>query len=236
MAGHSKFANIKHRKGAQDKKKSKNITKCIRLITIAAKLGGDPALNPKLKFAIDEARYNFVPKDKIENAIKRVIEGHNDDAHLVSVRYNANYSGIAFIIEALTDNKNRTAGDVRAILTKNGANMVETGSVEFMFDHIGLITYKKNQCAEEKMFEIALEAGAQNIESDDDYYYIETLDTELHKVSVQMLKTLPDQTSCEIIWQAKDNMTVDEEKQKKIEKIVDLLEDHDDIEKVFVNI
>lgn len=175
MAGHSQFANIKHRKGAQDAKKAKLFTKIIREVTVAAKTGQcDPEFNPRLRNAIIEARNNNMPKDRIDAAIKKVIAGI-DTENYEEIRYEGYASGgIALIVEALTDNRNRTASEVRSIFTKMGGVLGETGSVSFMFDKVGIINFERKTINPDDMFESAIEAGGDDVEISDENYLITT--------------------------------------------------------------
>lgn len=237
MAGHSKFANIKHRKGAQDKKRAKLFTKLLREITVAAKIGQpDINFNPRLKNAVIEARSNNLPKDRIEAAIKKVASGADGD-NFEEMRYEGyGPNGIAFIIEALTDNRNRTAGEVRSILTKAGGSLGETGSVNFMFDHVGIIVYESEKIDSEEIFEMAIESGADDVEISDDIYAITTSLEEFAAVRDALIEKFGDPVSAKIEWQAKDEIEIsDLEKAQKILKLVDALEDSDDVQSVSSN-
>ena len=166
MAGHSKWANIQHRKGKQDAKRAKMFSKLGREITVAAKLGGgDPDMNPRLRLAVATAKAQSMPKDGIERAIQKGV-GAGDGENYEQIRYEGyGVSGVAIIIEVLTDNRNRTAGELRSAFTKNGGNLGETGSVNFMFDRLGEIVYPAAKATADAMFEAALDAGASNVES-----------------------------------------------------------------------
>lgn len=236
MAGHSQFANIKHRKGAQDAKKAKLFTKLQREITVAAKTGQpDPNFNPRLRNAIIAARSCNMPKDKIEAAIKKassVGEGDNFE----EIRYEGyGIGGVALIVQALTDNRNRTAGEVRSIFTKAGGSLGETGSVSFMFDHIGLIQYKSQICDEEKMFEAALEAGANEVESDADFHTVICSPNEFSIVRDALIEKFGDPEVARLDWKAKDLIKLNLEQAQKITKLVDNLEDSDDVQLVSGN-
>ena len=174
MAGHSKFANIKHRKGAQDKKRSALFSKLSREITVAAKMGTpDPDMNPRLRLAVNTARGQSMPKDNIQRAIDKAIGGDAEDYE--EIRFEGfGPGGVSLIVETLTDNRNRTVTDVRTIFSKNGGNMGESGSVAHGFERLGLITYKAEAGDEEKVLEAAMEAGAEDISSDDDGHEIWT--------------------------------------------------------------
>jgi YebC/PmpR family DNA-binding regulatory protein len=236
VAGHSKFANIKHRKSAQDAKRAKSFTKAVKNIVVAAKMGGgDPAFNARLRLAIAAAKDALVTKDKIVDAIKRAT-GEGSGENLEYIRYNANVNGVAFIVEAYTDNKNRTAGDVRSLFTKNGGVLAETGSVEFGFDHIGMITYARSIASEDEMLEAAIECGANDVETDDESHYITTHNADLHKVTTALIAKFGDPASSALIWQPKSTIEALPELRERIEKIISLLEDNDDVDEVFTNI
>ncbi len=234
MAGHSKFKNIQHRKGTQDKKRAKIFTKLVREIVTAAKMGADINNNPRLRGAIVAARSQNLPKDRIDKAISAASDVNNHENY-AEIRYEGFApGGIAIIIEALTDNKNRTASDVRAAFTKFGGNLAETGSVSYMFDHIGVIEYAGK--LSESIFEDALEAGAKDVIFKSDSCLIYT-DIEYF---VQTLEFLTDKyghpEESYIGWVAKDIVTLNDlDKAEKLLKLVDLLEESDDVQKVFGN-
>lgn len=237
MAGHSQFANIKHRKGAQDAKKAKRFTKILREITVAAKSGNiDANSNPRLRNALIEARTNNMPKDRIDAAIKKAsgeIGGENFD----EIRYEGYApSGIAIIVEALTDNRNRTASEVRSIFTKAGGALGETGSVGFMFDRVGVIQFDANIANEEIMFEAALEAGAQEVESSPEVHVVITKPEDLNSVRELLSKKLGDPLSVKFDWKAKNQVEItDLEQAQKLVKMIDALEDCDDVQMVTGN-
>ncbi len=237
MAGHSQFANIKHRKGAQDAKKAKLFTKILREITVAAKSGQpDPEFNPRLRNAIIEARSNNMPKDRVDAAIKKVIMGGEGD-NFEEIRYEG-YApgGVAIIVEALTDNRNRTAGEVRSIFTKIGGSLGETGSVGFMFDHVGVIQFDGKVALEDVMFEAALEAGADEVEAHDNLHVVITKPENFSLVRDSLIKKFGDPLSAKLDWKAKVNVEVaDLELAQKIIKLVDNLEDCDDVQNVTGN-
>lgn len=236
MAGHSQFANIKHRKGAQDAKKAKLFTKLQREITVAAKTGqADPEFNPRLRNAIIEARTNNMPKDRIENAIKRATsagEGENFE----EIRYEG-YSpgGIAIIVEALTDNRNRTAGEVRSIFTKAGGALGETGSVAFMFDRIGLIEFEGKAANIDQMLEEAIDAGAEDVESTEESHHIICNTEDLSSVRDKLVQKFGDPKSAKLVWKPKTVTELNLEQAEKIIKLVDNLEDNDDVQNVTGN-
>lgn len=236
MAGHSQFKNIMHRKGAQDKKRAKVFTKLTREIITAAKLGlPDPAMNPRLRAACLAARKENLPRDRIEAAIKRgsgAEQGDNFD----EMRYEGyGPGGVAVIVEALTDNRNRTAADVRATFTKYGGNMGETGSVNFMFNRIGLIQYPVKVAAEDAMFEAALEAGAENVETGPEFHEITSSADNLHEVSSALSAKFGDPESATFSWVPLNTTSLNEDQARSMVKLIDALEDNDDVQTVFSN-
>lgn len=235
MAGHSQFKNIMYRKGAQDAKRAKVFTKIIRELTTSARLNPDPEGNPRLRQAIIAARGANMPRDTMERAIKRGAGGE-DTTDYVEVRYEGyGPAGVAVIVEALTDNRNRTAGDVRAAFTKYGGNLGETNSVSFMFDRVGLIRYPKEKIQHDAIFEIALEAGAQNMEETDKNYEVECTLENFVTVRDGLSKEFGDPESAELIWKPQTTTAVDEEKGTSLFKLIDMLEDNDDVQAVFAN-
>ena len=235
MAGHSKWANIQHRKGRQDAARSKLFSKLSKEITVAAKMGDpDPDKNPRLRLAVKEAKSSSVPKDVIDRAIKKsqAGEGENYD----EIRYEGyGPGGIAVIVEAMTDNRNRTASTVRSTFSKNGGNLGETGSVGFMFDRTGEITYPASVGDADTVMMAAIEAGADDVQSDEENHVIYCADTDLNDVSTALEAALGESESTKLIW--KPNMTteVDAEGLTKLMKLIDLLEDDDDIQRVTAN-
>jgi len=237
MAGHSQFANIKHRKGAQDKKRASMFTKAGREIIIAARLGGpDPEYNPRLRAAITAARAVNMPKDKIEYAIKKGSGQLGGDENYEEIRYEA-YApgGIALIIEAATDNRNRTASEVRSTLTKGGGNLGETGSVGFMFDRIGLINYPADKAGAEEMFEAALEAGAADCVSDKNIHEITCENTSLAEVTEYLRKKFGDPEVSKLAWKPKNTIEIDFETAQKVLDLIDTLDEDDDVQSVYAN-
>ncbi|MFO1241595.1 MAG: YebC/PmpR family DNA-binding transcriptional regulator [Rickettsiales bacterium] len=236
MAGHSQFKNIMHRKGAQDKKRSKLYTKIIREIVVAAKSGlPDPNSNPRLRAAMLMARQENMPKDKIENAIKKAT-GAQDAENYKEVRYEGyGPGGVAIIVEALTDNNNRTAGDVRSTFTKQGGNMGESGSVSFMFDHLGMIEFAKAAASDDAMFEAAVEAGADNVESDEEAHRVTCSVDALHEVARALEAKFGEPKSAKFTWLPKTTTPVSEEQAQALLKLIDTLEDNDDVQQVFSN-
>ena len=236
MAGHSKWANIKHRKAGQDAKRSKEFSKLTKEIQVAAGIGQpDPDFNPRLRAALAAARKQGVPKDRIDTAVKKgsgVIEGENYE----EMRYEG-YSagGVAVIVETLTDNKNRTAANVRSIFTKAGGNMGETGSVNFMFDQAGMIEYKSDVASTDEMFEEAATAGADDVESDEEIHLIVCSQENFAEVRDILEKKFGEAESSKLGWKPKDPMELDEEKAEKVIKLIDNLEDDDDVQEVYGN-
>ena len=236
MAGHSQFKNIMHRKGAQDKKRAKVFTKLIREIITSAKIGmPDIAMNPRLRSAVIAARKENMPRDRIEAAIKRGA-GETDGESFEEIRYEGyGPGGAAVIVEALTDNRNRTAADVRATFTKYGGNLGETNSVAFSFSRIGRIVYPTKAASEEAMFEAALEAGAENCESSADGHEITTSIEGLHEVSVELEKKFGEPEKSGFTWIALNTIALNEDQAKSMFKLIDALEDNDDVQEVFSN-
>ena len=236
MAGHSQFANIMHRKGAQDKKKAKIFTKVTREIISAAK-GGMPDVNsnPRLRTAVAWAREVNMPRDRIEAAIKRG-SGNIDSENYEEIRYEGyGIGGVAVIVQALTDNRNRTAPEMRATFTKFGGNLGETGSVSFMFDFVGVITYPATAASEEKMFETVLEAGAENCESTAEGHVITCATDQFGAVREKLEKAFGAATSAKLTWIPKNLVPVSEEHATQMLKMIDILEDNDDVQEVFSN-
>jgi YebC/PmpR family DNA-binding regulatory protein len=235
MAGHSKFKNIMYRKGAQDKKRSKIFSKLSREITAAAKMGmPDPDMNARLRSAILAARAQNMPKDNIDRAVKKSQEagGENYD----EVRYEGfGAGGVGVIIEALTDNRNRTASEVRSTFTKYGGNLGETGSVSFMFDRVGCIEYDAKTASADAMLEAAIEAGADDCESSEDGHTLYCDPLSLHEVSAALEKQFGPARSAKIIWKPQNSVEVDEERGERLLKMLDALEDSEDVQNVYAN-
>lgn len=236
MAGHSQFKNIMHRKGAQDKKRAKIFTRLVKEIIVATKSGlPDPASNPRLRAAILAARAENMPKDKIENAIKRG-SGDTGGDNYDAIRYEGyGPGGVAVIVEVLTDNRNRAASDVRTAFSKNGGNLGETGSVGFMFDHVGQIIFPKAAASEDALFEAAIEAGAENLESTDEDYIITTSMENMHEVSSALEAKFGEPKGSKLNWLPKTTTPVDEAQAATLLKMIDVLEDCDDVQEVFSN-
>ncbi|SDL04421.1 YebC/PmpR family DNA-binding transcriptional regulator [Paracoccus chinensis] len=236
MAGHSKWANIQHRKGKQDKLRSKLFSKLAKEITVAAKMGDpDPDKNPRLRLAVKEAKSSSVPKDVIDRAIKKSQGG--DAENYEEIRYEGyGPNGIAIIVEAMTDNRNRTASNVRSYFTKHGGDLGQTGSVSFMFDRVGEIMYPASAGDADTVMMAALEAGASDVESDDEGHWIYTSDTDLAEVSAALEATLGESESAKLIWkpQAPTEVT-DLDHATKLMKLIDTLEEDDDVQNVTAN-
>ena len=235
MAGHSKFKNIQHRKGAQDKKRAKVFSRLSKEITIAAKMGmPDPDSNPRLRTAITAARAQNMPKDNIERAIKKSADAGGENYE--EVRYEGfGPGGIGVIVETLTDNRNRTAGDVRTVFTKSGGNLGETGSVSFMFDRIGEITYPASIASADDMFEAGVESGAQNVESDEEFHYVETAFDDFASVQDALIEKYGEPESGKLIWKPNVMSTPSDDQARTLYKLIEVLEDNDDVQDVFVN-
>ncbi len=235
MAGHSKWANIQHRKGKQDKLRSKAFSKLAKEITVAAKMGDpDPDKNPRLRLAVKAAKAVSVPKDVIDRAIKKSMAGEAED--YTELRYEGyGPNGIAIIVETMTDNLNRTASNVRSYFTKNGGNLGTTGSVSFMFDRVGEITYPVTAGDADTVMMAALEAGADDVESDEDGHWIYCPDNSLAEVSDSLEKSLGESTEAKLIWKPQTRTDVDFDTAVKLMKLIDTLEEDDDVQTVTAN-
>jgi len=235
MAGHSKFKNIQHRKGAQDKKRAKIFSRLAKEITVAAKMGmPDPDSNPRLRTAILAARAQNMPKDNIERAIKKSADA--DGENYDEVRYEGfGPGGIGVIVETLTDNRNRTASDVRSTFSKSGGNMGETGSVSFMFDRVGSIEYGADAADAEAVFEAAIEAGAEDVVSGEDGHEIICSMEDLHGVVDVLAGVLGEPQAASIVWKPQNDVPVDAEAAEKVLKFMDALDDLDDVQNVYAN-
>lgn len=236
MAGHSQFKNIMHRKGAQDKKRAKIFTRLTKEIITAAKSGlPDPAFNPRLRAAVLAARAENVPKDKIENAIKRG-SGEVGGENYEEIRYEGyGPGGVAVIVEAMTDNRNRAAADIRSGFSKNGGSMGETGSVAFSFDRVGQIVFAPEAGSEDAMLEAAIEAGAENCESDEEGHTITTTMDSLHEVTGVMSGKFGDPKSAKLVWTPKTSTPVSGETLSSLMKMIEALEELDDVQEVTTN-
>ncbi|MDO8409654.1 MAG: YebC/PmpR family DNA-binding transcriptional regulator [Phenylobacterium sp.] len=235
MAGHSKFKNIMHRKGRADAVRSKLFSKLSREITVAAKSGmPDPAMNSRLRLAVANAKAESMPKDNIDRAIKKA-SGADAEAY-EEIRYEGfGPGGVGLIIEALTDNRNRAAANVRAIFAKNGGNLGETGAVSFMFDRVGQIVYPASVGTEDKVMEAAIEAGAEDVESDEDTHTIYTAFEGLSEVAQTLEASLGEPKSTTIAWRPKTLTPVEGEPVATLMKLIDALEDDDDVQNVYGN-
>lgn len=235
MAGHSKWANIQHRKGRQDAVRAKLFSKFSKEITVAAKMGDpDPDKNPRLRLAIKEAKSQSMPKDNIDRAIKKSQAGDGDDYE--EIRYEGyGPNGVAVIVEAMTDNRNRTASTVRSTFTKNGGNLGETGSVGFMFDRKGEITYAAEAGDADTVMMAAIEAGAEDVESADDSHVIWCTDTDLNDVATALESALGESESTKLVWRPTITTEMDLDGMQKLMKLIEALEDDDDVQRVTSN-
>ena len=234
MAGHSKWANIQHRKGKQDKLRAKQFSKLAKEITVAARMGDpDPAKNPRLRLAVKEAKSVSMPKDVIERAIKKSA-GPGED--YFEIRYEGyGPGGIAIVVECMTDNRNRTASNVRSYFAKHGGNLGETGSVSFMFDRLGEIAYKPRAGDADTVMLAALEAGASDVESDDDGHWIYCADTDLNEVSTALEASLGESETAKLIWKPQTLTMLDLDGATRLLKLIDTLEEDDDVQNVVGN-
>ena len=235
MAGHSKFKNIQFRKGKQDKARSKLFSKLSRDITLAAKTGlPDPASNSRLRLAVITARAESMPRENIERAIKKASSGETD--MMEEIRYEGfGPGGVGLIVEVLTDNRNRAAANVRTIFGKNGGNMGETGSVSFMFDRVGEIAFPAAAGSEDAVMEAAIEAGAQDVESDPDGHLITTTFEDLSEVAGALEAKLGAPKSVEIVWRPKTGTPVSGDAAATLMKLIDALDDDEDVQTVYAN-
>ncbi len=235
MAGHSKWANIQHRKGRQDKLRAKLFSKFSKEITIAAKMGDpDPEKNPRLRLAVKEAKGQSMPKDNIERAIKKAMGGEGEEYE--EIRYEGyGPGGVAVIVEAMTDNRNRTASTVRSTFTKNGGNLGETGSVGFMFERKGEVVYPAETGDADDIMMAAIEAGAEDVDSSEDGHIITTADSELNDVSNALEAELGESLSTKLVWKPTTTTELDLDGMTSLMRLVDALEDDDDVQRVTTN-
>jgi YebC/PmpR family DNA-binding regulatory protein len=235
MAGHSQFKNIMHRKGRQDAVKSKLFGKLAREITVSAKMGlPDPAMNARLRAAIIAARAENMAKDSIERAIKKAIG--SDAENYDEIRYEGyGPGGVAVIVEVLTDNRNRTAGEVRATFTKSGGNLAETGAVSFMFDHLGAVEYDAKAASADAMLEAAIEAGAEDVTSSESGHEIFTMPDQLAAVSKALEAKFGEPRKSALVWKPQNTVPVDDEQGEKVLKLIETLNEHDDVQNVYAN-
>ena len=235
MAGHSKWANIQHRKGRQDAARSKLFSKLSKEITVAAKMGDpDPEKNPRLRLAVKDAKANSLPKDVIERAIKKSQGG--DAENYEEIRYEGyGPNGVAIIVEALSDNRNRTASNVRSYFSKFGGNLAETGAVSFLFERKGQVVYPPEAGDAETVLLAAIEAGAEDVESGEDGHTIWCAATDLNEVSTVLEAELGEAESTKLVWQPQTLTEVDEESGATLMKLISALEDDDDVQTVTAN-
>jgi len=236
MAGHSQFKNIMYRKGAQDKKRAGLFAKLGRELTVAAKLGGgDPDANPRLRAAIAAAKSANMPKDNVERAIKKGAGGGEGEDY-EDIRYEG-YApgGVAVIVEALTDNRNRTASEVRSAFSKHGGNLAESGAVSFMFDRIGEIRFPAAVADADAMFEGALNAGASDVESDDSGHVVTCDPDDLHAVAGALEERFGEPESAKLAWRPQNTVPVDEDTAGTVLRLLDVLDDNDDVQAVAAN-
>jgi YebC/PmpR family DNA-binding regulatory protein len=235
MAGHSQFKNIMHTKGRADKARSKLFSKLAREITTAAKLGlPDPAMNARLRTAVLAARAENMPKDGIERAIKKASGA--DAENYEDMRYEGyGPGGVAVIVETLTDNRNRTAGDVRAAFTKSGGNLAETGAVSFMFDHVGVVEFDAGVGSADAMLEAAIDAGADDVASGESGHEIYTAIDSLGSIAKALEAKFGEPRKVAMVWKPKNTMAVDDDKGEKLLNLLDVLNEHDDVQNVYAN-
>jgi YebC/PmpR family DNA-binding regulatory protein len=235
MAGHSQFKNIMHRKGRQDAVKSKLFGKLAREITVSAKIGiPDPEMNPRLRAAMIAARAENMPRDNIERAIKKAAGG--DAENYEEIRYEGyGPGGVAVIVEVLTDNRNRTAGEVRATFTKSGGNLAETGAVSFMFDRVGVIEYDAAAAGADAMFEAALEAGADDVVSGENGHEVYAAPDRFGAVSKVLEAKFGEPGRAALVWRPQNTVAVDDEHGEKLLKLMESLNEHDDVQNVYAN-
>ncbi len=235
MAGHSQFKNIMHRKGRQDAVRSKLFGKLAREITVAAKLGlPDPTMNARLRAAIIAARAENMTKDTIERAIKKALGG--DAENYDEIRYEGyGPGGVAVIVEVLTDNRNRTAGEVRATFTKHGGNMAETGAVSFMFDHVGVVEFDAKVASADAMLDAAIEAGADDVTSHENGHEIFTASDALRDVAKALEQKFGEPRKAALVWKPQNTVAVDDAQGEKLLKMIDTLNDNDDVQNVYAN-
>jgi YebC/PmpR family DNA-binding regulatory protein len=236
MAGHSQFKNIMHRKGAQDARRGRQFAKLIREITVAARQGlPDPASNPRLRAAMVAARQANMPKDTVDRAIKKAIGGSGGDDY-VEVRYEGyGPAGIAIIVEALTDNRNRTASDIRSAFAKHGGTLGETNSVSFLFSRLGVIRYPISAGSADDMLEAAIEAGADNVESGADGHEITAATEDFFAVRDALEARFGAPETARLDWRAGATVTLDEKRATSVLKLLDVLDDSDDVQNVYAN-
>lgn len=236
MAGHSKWANIQHRKGRQDAVRAKLFSKLSKEITVAAKMGDpDPEKNPRLRLAVKEARLQSMPKDNIERAIKKAAGGDAEDYE--EIRYEGfGPGGVAVIVEAMTDNRNRTASTVRSTFTKHGGSLGETGSVGFMFERKGEIAFAAEAGDAETVMMAAIEAGAEDVESSDESHMVWCGDTDLAEVSAALEAQLGESQAARLVWRPTTSTELDLDGARRLLELIEALEDDDDVQRVTTNL
>lgn len=237
MAGHSKFKNIMHKKGRADAARSKLFSRLSKEITVAVKMGGgttDPGMNPRLRLAIQNAKGQSMPKDNIQRAINKGSGGDGEDYK--EMRYEGyGPGGVAIIVEALTDNLNRSASNIRAAFSKNGGSLGETGSVSFMFDRVGEIVFGKEAGSADDVMEAAIEAGAEDVTSDEEGHAIICAFEDIGEVSTALEAALGEPESVNVIWRPQNQTPVDEDKAGTLMKLLDALDEDDDVQSVYSN-
>ena len=236
MAGHSHWAGIKHKKGKADKQRSKIFSKLSKEITVAAKLGDkDPAINPRLRSAIQAARTANMPKDNIERAINK--SSANDESNFENLRYEGfGPEKVAVIVEALTDNKNRTASNIRTIFQKSGGSLGTQGSASHNFSQLGIIKIDKKEISDEEILELAIEAGADECRSNDDYHEIQCSMNEIYTVKKELEKKITNFISTDIEWVPLNNVEISRDKNENLINFFEILEDNDDVQNIFSNV
>ena len=235
MAGHSQFKNIMHRKGAQDKKRAKIFTRLIRELTVAAKAGADPDSNPRLRTAIAAARAANMPKDNIDRVLKKATGG-GEETNYEEIRYEGyGPGGVAIIVDALTDNRNRTASEVRAAFSRYGGNLGETNSVGFMFDRIGLISYPKDLVSSEAAFEAAVESGASDVEATQSSYEFICSPEEFNNVREYLEDEYGQPESAGLSWKPQSTVELSADQASTLLKLLDVLDDNDDVQSTAAN-
>lgn len=236
MAGHSQFKNIMHRKGAQDARRARQFAKIIREITVSARHGlPDPASNPRLRAAVIAARQANMPKDTVDRAIKKATGSGSGDEY-AEVRYEGyGPAGVAVIVEALTDNRNRTASDVRTAFSKHGGTLGETNSVSFLFSRLGVIRYPASFVSADDMLEAAIEAGAENVESDAEWHEVTCVVEDFFAVRDALEARFGEPASARLEWRPGNLVTLDQDRASSLLKLLDALEDNDDVQNVYAN-
>jgi YebC/PmpR family DNA-binding regulatory protein len=235
MAGHSQFKNNMHSKGRQDAARSKLFGKLAREITVSAKMGlPDPAMNPRLRAAVIAARAENMPKDNIDRAIKKATGGEAESYD--EIRYEGyGPGGVAIIVEVLTDNRNRTAGDVRATFTKSGGHLAETGAVSFMFDRVGVVEYDAKVASADTALEVAIEAGAEDVVSNEGGHEIYTTPDSLREVAKTLEAKFGEPRKAALVWKPQNTVAVNDEQGEKLFKLIETLNEHDDVQNVYAN-